>query len=114
MTLCSLYIYLFHLVSSVSITPAAPSVAASDSISFTCSATTTGRGTPTFMWTGPMSRGPVPGQAMENGSILTDVFNLGRVGISNAGAYTCQVTLGTSSLSSTITLIVFGELTSIT
>ena len=114
MALCSLYV-LFHLVSSVSITPAAPSVAAGNSISFTCSATITGRGTPSFMWTGQMSRGPVPGQAStERKKIFTDMFHLGRVGVSNAGAYTCQVSLGTSSLSSTITLIVFGELTSIT
>ena len=58
--------------------------------------------------------GPVPGQAMENENIFTDVFDLGRVGVSNAGDYTCQVSLGTSSMSSTITLIVSGELTSIT
>ena len=55
--------YSFLSVSSVSITPAAPSVAAGNSLSLTCSATITGRGTPSFMWTGPMSRGPVPGQA---------------------------------------------------
>ena len=46
--------------------------------------------------------------------IFTDMFDLGRVGVSNAGAYTCQVSLGTSSMSSTVTLIVFGELTSMT
>ena len=114
MALCSLYV-LFHLVSSVSITPAAPSVAAGTSLSLTCSATTTGRGTPSFMWTGPMSHGPVPGQAStERKNIFTDVFDLGRVGKSNAGDYTCQVSLGSSSVSSTVTLIVFGELTSIT
>ena len=61
-----------------------------------------------------MSRGPGAGQAMENENIFTDIFNLGRVGVSNAGAYTCQVSLGTSSMSSTVTIIVFGELTSIT
>ena len=62
-----------------------------------------------------MSRGPVPGQgSTERKNMFTDVFDLGRVGVSNAGAYTCQVSLGTSSMSSTLTLIVFGELTSIT
>ena len=61
-----------------------------------------------------MSRDPVPGQAMENENMFTDMFDLGRVGVSNAGAYTSQVSLGTSSMSSTVTLIVFGELTSIT
>ena len=105
--------YLFLSVSSVSITPASPSVAAGTSINLTCSATTTtDRGTPSFMWTGQMSRGLIPGQASIN--IFTDVFDLGRVGVSNAGAYTCQVSLGTSSLSCTVTLIVFGKLTSIT
>ena len=61
-----------------------------------------------------MSRGTVAGQSMENENIFTDMFNLGRVGVSNAGAYTCLVSLGTSNMSSTITLIVYGELTSIT
>ena len=61
-----------------------------------------------------MSRGPVAGQAMENENIFTDVFDLGRVGKSNAGDFTCQVSLGSSSINSTFTLIVFGELTSIT
>ena len=105
--------YLYLSVSSVTITPAAPSVAAGTSLSLTCSATTVGRGTPSFMWTGQMSRGPVAGQAsMENENIFTDMFNLGRVGVSNTGDYTCQVSLGSSSLSSTVSLIVFGELTS--
>ena len=113
MALCLLYMYLFLSVSSVSITPAAPSVSAGTSLSLICSATITGRGTPLFMWTGPISRGTVAGQAMENENIFTDMFNLGRVGVSNAGAYTCQVSLGTSSMSSTVTLIVSGELTSI-
>ena len=66
------------------------------------------------MWTGPISRSPVPGQGMETENIFTDMFDLGRVGVSNAGAYTCQVSLGTSSRSSTFTLIVSSELTSIT
>ena len=103
----------FVSVSSLTITPASPSVAAGNSLSLTCSANTSGRGTPSFMWTGQMSRGPVPGQTMENENMFTDVFDLGRVGKSNAGDYTCQVSLGTSSMSSTVTLIVFGELTSI-
>ena len=114
MALCLLYMYWFVSVFSVSITPGLPSVAAGNSLSLTCSATNTGRGTPSFMWTGQMSRGPIPGQAMENENIFTDMFNLGRVGVSNAGAYTCQVSLGTSSMSSTVTLIVFGESTSFT
>ena len=66
------------------------------------------------MWTGPISRGPVPGQAMENENMFTDMFDLGRVGVSNAGDFTCQVSLGSSSINYTVTLIVFGELTSIT
>ena len=57
---------LYPSVSSVSITPAAPSVAAGNYLSVTCSATTIGRGTPSFMWTGQISHGPVAGQAMEN------------------------------------------------
>ena len=57
-----------------------------------------------------MSRGPLPGQASMN--IFTDMFDLDGVGASNAGAYTCQVSLGTSTLSSTVTLKVNGELTS--
>ena len=61
-----------------------------------------------------MSRGTVAGRAMENENIFTDMFNLGRVNVSIAGDYTCQVSLGTSSMSSTVTIIVFGELTSIT
>ena len=114
MDLCLLYMYPFLSVCSVSITPVSPSVAAGTSLSLTCSATTVGRGTPLFMWTGQMSRGPVAGQAMNNENIFTDMFNLGRVGVSNAGNYTCQVTLGSFNISSTVTLIVFGELTSIT
>ena len=62
-----------------------------------------------------MSRGPVPGQAStERKNMFTDMFDLGRVGKTNAGDYTCQVSLGTSSTSTTVTLIVVGELTSIT
>ena len=58
-----------------------------------------------------MSRGPVPGQASMN--TFMDMFDLGIIGVSNAGDYTCQVSLGSSSLSSTVTLKVSGELTSI-
>ena len=103
--------YSFFSVSYVIITPAAPIVAAGNSLSLTCSATITGRGTPSFMWTGQMSRGPVAGQASMN--IFTDMFDLGRVSETNAGDYTCQVSLGSSSLSSTVTLSVIGELTNI-
>ena len=113
MALCLLSMYLFLSVSSVSITPALPSVAAGTSLSLICSATITGRGTLSFMWTGPMSRGTIAGQAMEYENIFTELFNLGRVGVSNAGDYTCQVSLGTSSMSSTVTIIVVGKLTSI-
>ena len=56
-----------------------------------------------------MSRGPVAGQASMN--TFMDIFDLGRVGASTAGDYTCQVSLGTSTLSSTVTLKVNGELT---
>ena len=58
-----------------------------------------------------MSRGPVAGQASMN--TFMDMFDLGRVVVSNAGDYTCQVSLGSSSKSSTVTLKVTGELTSI-
>ena len=61
-----------------------------------------------------MSRGPVAGQAsMEYESTFTDMFNLGRVSESNEGGYTCQVSLGSSSLSFTVTVSVVGELISI-
>ena len=58
-----------------------------------------------------MSRGPVAGQASMN--TFMDMFDLGTVVVSNAGDYTCQVSIGSSSLSSTVTLNVSGELTSI-
>ena len=58
-----------------------------------------------------MSHGPAAGQASMN--TFMDIFQLGRVGVSNAGDYTCLVSLGSSSLSSTVTLKVTGELTSI-
>ena len=43
------FMYLYLSVSSVSITPAARSVVAGDSISLTCSGTIVGRGIPLFM-----------------------------------------------------------------
>ena len=108
-----MYIKFYFTVSSVYITSAEPNVTAGSFSSLTCLATITGRGTPSFMWTGQMSRPPVAGHVtMENDSIFTDMFDLGRVGESNAGDYTCQVSLGSSSSFLTFTLLVTGELAS--
>ena len=58
------YLY-FELVSSTSISPANPEVVAGESLTLTCTATITGRGTPSFTWTGQVCRSPQCGQIVQ-------------------------------------------------
>ena len=68
-------------VSSISITPFNSEVVAGESLALTCTATTTGGGgTPSFTWTGQVSRGPLQGQAVQGSpNTFTDMLALERV-----------------------------------
>ena len=86
-------------VSSVTVIPSSPShTAGADSLTLTCFATTRA-GTPSFSWTGPESRGPIAGTAVQQGSTtFTHTFELGRVKESHRGTFTCQVQCPAHSL----------------
>ncbi len=103
----------FNLVStvtviSVSITPRNPSgVAGVDDVTLTCTGTLSGPAIAKIQWTGQRIHTPplatAPTTTVSNSSVLT------RVRQSNAGTYTCTVTIGASSMSRSVVLTVTGE-----
>ncbi len=98
------------VVSSVTISPINPDVVAGESLTLTCTATTTGRGgTPSFTWTGQVSRGPLQGQAVQGSTnTFTDMLRIERVSQRNPSVQ-CMASIGSSTLMTSVTLSVSGN-----
>ncbi len=76
----------------------------------TCTATITGRGsTPSFTWTGQVSRGPHLGQIVQEcTNTFTDVLRIERVSQHNPSVQ-CMASISTSTLMTSVTLSVSGN-----
>ncbi len=97
------------VVRSVSISPINPEVVAGESLTLTCTATTTGRGTPSFTWTGQVSRGPESGQAVQGSTnTFTDMLRIERVSQHNPSVQ-CMASISSSTLATLVTLSVSGN-----
>ncbi len=98
------------VVRSVSISPINPEVVAGESLTLTCTATTTGRGTPLFTWTGQVSRGPLQGQIVQGSSTntFTDMLRIERVSQHNLSVQ-CMASISSSTLTTSVTLSVSGN-----
>ncbi len=98
------------VVISISISPINPDVVAGESLTFTCTATITGRGgTPSFTWTGQVSRGPLQGQAVQgNTNTFTDMLRIERVSQHNPFVQ-CMASISSSTLMTSVTLSVSGN-----
>ncbi len=97
------------VVSSVSIYPINPEVVAGESLTLTCTATITGRGTPSFTWTGQVSRGPQQGQTFQGSTnTFTDMLRIERVSQHNPSVH-CMASISSSTLTTLITLSVSGN-----
>ena len=100
-------IYLFLVISSVSITPTNPSgIAGESTINLTCTISLSELGTPSITWSGPMTKGPVTPH--EEQISFNDTFKLMRVRQSSAGVYTCMASIGASTMIDTVTVSVSG------
>ena len=101
---------LMFVVSSISISPANSDVVAGESLTLTCTATITGRGgTPSFTWTGQVSRGPQQGQAVQgSASTFTDMLIIERVSQHNPSVQ-CMASISSSTLMTSVTLSVSGN-----
>ncbi len=97
------------VVSSGSISPTTPDVVAGKTITFRCTAIITGRGgTPSFTWTGQVSRGPQQGQTVrESTNTFTDMLTI-RVSQHNPSVQ-CMASVGMSTLITMATLSVSGN-----
>ena len=85
----------------MSISPTNPSgIAGVSTIILTCTVTLSGPGTPTIFWTRPSSCG---GQTS-----FTDACDLGRVRQSYEGEYACEASIGTSTMTDTVTVSITG------
>ncbi len=97
------------VVSSVSLSPVNPEAVAGESLSLTCTATITGRGTPSFTWTGQVSRGPLQGQAVQGSTnTFTDMLRIERVSQHNPSVQ-CMASISSSTLMTSVTLSVSGN-----
>ncbi len=104
---------LMFIVSSVSLSPINPEVIAGESLTLTCTATITGRGTPSFTWTGQVSRGPLQGQAVQGSTnTFTDMLRIERVSQHNPSVQ-CMASISNSTLTTLVTLSVSGILLSL-
>ena len=100
-------IYLFLVISSVSITPTNPSgIAGESTITLTCTVSLSELGTPSITWSGPITKGPVTPNGDQTS--FTDTFKLMRVRQSYAGVYTCMASIGASTMIDTVTVSVTG------
>ncbi len=97
-------------MSSISITPFNSEVVAGESLALTCTATTTGGGgTPSFTWTGQVSRGPLQGQAVQGSpNTFTDMLALERVSQHNPSVQ-CMASISSSTLTTSVALSVSGN-----
>ena len=98
------------VVCSISISPINPEVVAGESLTLTCTATITGRdGTPSFTWTGQVSRGPQQGQAVQGSTnTFTDMLRIERVSQHNPSVQ-CMASISSSTLMTSVTLSVSGN-----
>ncbi len=97
------------VVRSVSISPINPEVVAGESLTLTCTATITGRGTPSFTWAGQVSHGPLQGQAVQgNTNTFTDMLRIERVSQHNASVQ-CMASISSSTLVTSVTFSVSGK-----
>ena len=97
----------------MSITPTNPSgIAGVSTITLTCTVTLSGPGTPTISWSGPISCGAVTPQGVQTS--FTDTCELVRVRQSYAGVYTCEASIGVSTMRDTVTVSVIGLLFNLT
>jgi len=94
-------IYALYLVSSVTLSPQNPSVQVASGHVFICTATVTRSGTPTFTWSQPA--GSLSGQQTDN--MLRSELTIQSVRLSSAGRYTCEASIGSSSMTTSTTLI---------
>ncbi len=95
------------VVSSVSISPINPEVVAGESLTLTCNATITGRGgTPSFTWTGQVSRSLQLGQAVQGSTnAFTDILRIERVSQNNPSVQ-CVASVSSSTHTTSVTLSV--------
>ncbi len=101
---------LMFIVCSISISPINPEVVAGESLTLTCTATITGRGTPSFTWTGQVSRGPQQGQAVQGSTnTFTDMLRIERVSQHNPSVQ-CMASINSSTLMTSVTFSVSGIL----
>ncbi len=98
------------IVSFISISPINPEVVAGETLTLTCTATTTGiSGTPSFTWSGQVSRGPLQGQAVQGSTnTFTDMLRIERVSQHNPSVQ-CMASINNSTLMTTVTLSVSGN-----
>ncbi len=101
---------LMFVVSSISISPINPEDVAGESLTLTCTATITGRGgTPSFTWTGQVSRGPLQGQIVQGSTnTFTDMLRIERVSQHNPSVQ-CMASISSSTLTTSVTLSVSGN-----
>ncbi len=97
------------VVSSISISPINPEVVAGEFLTLTCTATITGRGTPSFTWTGQVSRGPLQGQSVQGSTnTFTDMLRIERVSQHNPSVQ-CIASISSSTIMTSVTLSVSGN-----
>ena len=101
---------MMFIVSSISISPINPEVVAGETLTLTCTATTTGiSGTPSFTWSGQVSRGPLQGQAVQGSTnTFTDMLRIERVSQHNPSVQ-CMASISSSTLMTSVTLSVSGN-----
>ena len=102
-----------HIVSfpsdplSINTTSSASSPVAGDSIVLTCSLTLPSEvmGNPVFQWIGPGDT-PTPAEPSTSGQVITSLLTLDSIRTSQAGQYTCTITVNNTLQMSTVDIIV--------
>ncbi len=90
------------VVESISITPTNPEVVAGQSLSLTCTASITGRGTPNFYWNGQASHGSHLGVFHEgSANVFSNTVNIQRARQVNPLIH-CTVSISDSNITSSV------------
>ncbi len=98
------------IVTSTSITYDERNVVAGESLNLTCSANITGRGTPSFTWTGQVRSSPQLGQPVQGSmNVFTDSFIIDRVS-QIISTVQCETSIGNSTLNASVTLSASGKI----